>query len=90
MAARKETGRDHTALVPADPKYRSLYAELIRLHVVHHAAKEAVYGFATIEELRRHGSELSSGALYPILHGLGKGARRVNARMYEPCAFSSP
>jgi len=56
----------------ASPKtdYRDLYAGLIRLHVLHHAAKEMVYGFAMIEELRRHGYELSAGTLYPILHGL--------------------
>ncbi len=29
-----------------------------------------VYGLAMIEELRRHGYELSAGTLYPILHGL--------------------
>ena len=52
----------------ADP--RGLYTGLIRLHVLHHATKEAVYGFAMIEELRRHGYELSTGTLYPILHGL--------------------
>lgn len=38
--------------------------------MLHHAAKEAVYGFGMIEELRRHGYELSTGTLYPILHGL--------------------
>ena len=50
--------------------HRDLYAGLIRLHVLHHATKEAIYGFAMIEELRRHGYELSTGTLYPILHGL--------------------
>jgi len=56
----------------ASPKadYRDLYAGLIRLHVLHHAVSETVYGFAMIEELRRHGYELSTGTLYPILHGL--------------------
>lgn len=49
---------------------RGLYTGLIRLHVLHHAAKKAVYGFAMIEELRRHGYELSAGTIYPILHGL--------------------
>jgi PadR family transcriptional regulator, regulatory protein PadR len=38
--------------------------------VLHHAVKDAVYGFAMIEDLRRHGCELSIGTLYPILHGL--------------------
>jgi PadR family transcriptional regulator len=49
---------------------RYLYAGLIRLHVLHHAAKEPVYGLAMIEELGRHGYKLSAGTLYPILHGL--------------------
>jgi PadR family transcriptional regulator PadR len=34
---------------------RYLYAGLIRLHVLHHAVKEPVYGLAMIEELARHG-----------------------------------
>jgi len=49
---------------------RFLYAGLIRLHVLHHAAQEPVYGLAMIEELGRHGYRLSAGTLYPILHGL--------------------
>ena len=49
---------------------RFLYAGLIRLHVLHHAAKEPIYGLAMIEELGRHGYKLSAGTLYPILHGL--------------------
>jgi PadR family transcriptional regulator, regulatory protein PadR len=49
---------------------RYLYAGLIRLHVLHHAVKEPVYGLAMIEELGRHGYKLSAGTLYPILHGL--------------------
>jgi DNA-binding PadR family transcriptional regulator len=54
----------------AEDDYRNLYTGLIRLHVLHHAVKEPIYGFAMIEELRRHGYELSAGTLYPILHGL--------------------
>jgi PadR family transcriptional regulator, regulatory protein PadR len=38
---------------------RFLYAGLIRLHVLHHAAKEPVYGLAMIEELGRHGYKLA-------------------------------
>ena len=49
---------------------RYLYAGLIRLHVLHHAVKEPVYGLAMIEELGGHGYKLSAGTLYPILHGL--------------------
>jgi DNA-binding PadR family transcriptional regulator len=49
---------------------RYLYAGFIRLHVLHHAMKEPVYGLAMIEELGRHGYALSAGTLYPILHGM--------------------
>jgi PadR family transcriptional regulator, regulatory protein PadR len=49
---------------------RSLYTGLIRLHVLHHAAEEPIYGQAMIDELSRHGYRLSAGTLYPILHGM--------------------
>ena len=49
---------------------RFLYAGLIRLHVLHHAVHESIYGLGMIEELARHGYRLSAGTLYPILHGL--------------------
>lgn len=47
-----------------------LYAGLIRLHVLHHAAHEAIFGLGMIEELARHGYRISPGSLYPLLHGL--------------------
>jgi PadR family transcriptional regulator, regulatory protein PadR len=49
---------------------RDLYGGLIRLHVLHHAAEQPIYGAWIIEELRRHGYRLSPGTLYPMLHGL--------------------
>jgi PadR family transcriptional regulator, regulatory protein PadR len=70
----------------------SLYAGLIRLHILHHAAEEPVYGVWIAQELARHGYKLGAGTLYPILHGLetkgylrshverkGKAARRMYA-----------
>ena len=51
---------------------KDLYGGLIRLHILHHAAKEPIFGLGIIEELRRHGYELSAGTLYPMLHGLEK------------------
>lgn len=63
---------------------------LIRLHILHHAAKKPVFGLWFIEELARHGYKLSPGTLYPLLHSLerkgylrsttersGKSARRI-------------
>jgi PadR family transcriptional regulator, regulatory protein PadR len=49
---------------------QSLYSGLIRLHILHHAAEEPLYGIWIAEELARHGYKLSAGTLYPILHGL--------------------
>jgi len=51
---------------------RDLYAGLIRLHVLHHASEQPVYGAWIIEELSHHGYSLSPGTLYPLLHGLEK------------------
>ena len=49
---------------------RDLYQGLIRLHILHHAVKEPIFGLEIIEELSRHGYKLSAGTLYPLLHGL--------------------
>jgi PadR family transcriptional regulator PadR len=49
---------------------RNLYTGLIRLHILHHAAQEPIFGQAMIDELGRHGYRLSAGTLYPILHGM--------------------
>ena len=49
---------------------KDLYSGLIRLHVLHHACEEPIFGAGIIEELGRHGYRLSSGTLYPLLHGL--------------------
>lgn len=51
---------------------KDLYAGLIRLHILHHAADEPVFGSWIIEELRHHGYDISPGTLYPMLHGLEK------------------
>jgi len=51
---------------------RDLYSGLIRLHVLHHAVAEPIFGLGMIEELARHGYRISPGSLYPLLHGLEK------------------
>ena len=51
-------------------EHRELFAGVIRLHVLHHAAKGEVYGQWTMEA-GRHGYRLSPGTLYPLLHGRG-------------------
>ncbi len=49
---------------------RDLLADLVRLHILHHAVKHEVYGQWMIEELARHGYRISPGTLYPMLHAL--------------------
>jgi PadR family transcriptional regulator, regulatory protein PadR len=71
---------------------RELYSGLIRLHVLHHACHEPIFGLWMIEELARHGYRLSAGTLYPLLNGMEKrgllrsSRERVNGkirRMYR-------
>lgn len=49
---------------------RDFFLGFIRIHILHHAAQEPVYGLWLIEELGHHGYKLSPGTLYPILHKL--------------------
>lgn len=49
---------------------RDFFLGFVKVHVLHHAAREPVYGLALIAELQRHGYDLSPGTLYPLLHSL--------------------
>ncbi len=66
---------------------RDLYSGLIRLHVLHHACEQPIFGLWMIEELARHGYKLSPGTLYPLLtamerKGLLRSSReRVNGKL---------
>jgi DNA-binding PadR family transcriptional regulator len=51
---------------------RDLFSGLIRLHILHHASNEPIFGMGIMDELAHHGYKLSAGTLYPILHGLEK------------------
>lgn len=51
---------------------RQFFLGFIKIHILHHAAEQPVYGQALIRELQHHGYELSPGTLYPILHSLEK------------------
>lgn len=51
---------------------QGLYSGLIRLHILHHACEEPIFGLGMIEELGRHGYRVSPGTLYPIVHSLEK------------------
>ena len=51
---------------------KEIYGGLVRLHVLHHASHEPVYGQGMMDELAHHGYRLGPGTLYPILHALEK------------------
>lgn len=49
---------------------RDFFLGFIKIHILYHAAKEPIYGVEFVEELARHGYDLSPGTLYPTLHCL--------------------
>ena len=51
---------------------RDVFLAFVRVHILHHAVKEPIFGLEMIEELQRHGYTLSPGTLYPIFHSLEK------------------
>ena len=56
---------------PASQKVlRDAFLGFMRIHVLHHAAEEPIYGLEMIEELKRHGYAIGPGTLYPLLHSL--------------------
>jgi DNA-binding PadR family transcriptional regulator len=49
---------------------RDVFTAFVRVHLLHHASEQPIYGVAMIDELARHGYRLSPGTLYPIFRGL--------------------
>ncbi|MBL0142425.1 MAG: helix-turn-helix transcriptional regulator [Betaproteobacteria bacterium] len=52
---------------------KEIYGGLVRLHVLHHACHEPIFGQGIMDELAHHGYRLGPGTMYPILHGLERG-----------------
>jgi PadR family transcriptional regulator, regulatory protein PadR len=46
---------------------REILLSLWKIHILHHAEKEGVVGQWMMQELRRHGYEVSPGTMYPLL-----------------------
>lgn len=57
-------------LLSADAKalQREILLGFWKVHILHHAASGPAVGQWMLQELRRHGYEVSPGTLYPILH----------------------
>jgi DNA-binding PadR family transcriptional regulator len=64
-----------------DPVVREFLLAFWKIHILHHAEEDGVYGQWMLEELRRHGYRLSPGTLYPLLARM---ARRGWLRSNEP------
>jgi DNA-binding PadR family transcriptional regulator len=61
--------------------YPELYSGLVPLHVLYHSCEGPIFGFEMIQELQRHGYNLSAGTMYPLLHGMErKGLLRSHSK----------
>lgn len=68
-----------------DPVIREFLLAFWKIHILHHAEEQGVYGHWMLEELRRHGYRLSPGTLYPLLarmarRGWLRAAKTENSR----------
>jgi len=50
-----------------DPISREIHLAFWKIHILHHAGERPIYGQWLLEELRRHGFQVSPGTLYPLL-----------------------
>ena len=50
--------------------FRDIFLAFVRVHLLHHAEEGPIYGLEMIQELARHGYDMSPGTLYPIFHSL--------------------
>jgi len=64
-----------------DPIVREFLLTFWKIHILHHAEEQGVYGQWMLEELHRHGYRLSPGTLYPLLARM---ERRGWLRSAEP------
>jgi PadR family transcriptional regulator, regulatory protein PadR len=68
----------------SDQISREIHLAFWKVHILHHAGERPIYGQWLLEELRRHGFQVSPGTLYPLLarmehQGWIRAARRVPA-----------
>jgi len=76
----------------ADPRNSPLVREVLlnfwKIHILHHAAEDTVYGQWMTGELRRHGYDISPGTLYPLLrrmesHGWLESVKATSASIHS-------
>lgn len=70
LLADTTAGDVHDAMEGHSKLFRDLLLGFVKVHVLHHASCEEIYGVGIGAELERHGYKLSPGTLYPLLHSL--------------------
>ena len=66
---------------------RDFFLGFIKIHILYHASEGPVFGVWLVNELARHGYNVSPGTMYPTLHRLQKDgylkstARVVNGKV---------
>jgi PadR family transcriptional regulator len=74
-----------------DPVVREFLLAFWKIHILHHAEEDGVYGHWMLEELHHHGYHISPGTLYPMLSRMAargwlraaKPKRATAARVYR-------
>jgi DNA-binding PadR family transcriptional regulator len=56
---------DHISMT--EPMSREILLAFWKVHILHHAEEGRIYGQWILDELRRHGFQVSPGTLYPLL-----------------------
>ncbi|RJO66573.1 MAG: PadR family transcriptional regulator [Myxococcales bacterium] len=59
---------------------REILLAFWKIHILHHAAETPVYGQWMLNELRRHGYDVSPGTLYPLLQRMERHGWLVSER----------
>lgn len=49
---------------------RGFFLGFIKIHILYHASEQPISGIEIIEEIQRHGYQVSPGLIYPMLHSL--------------------
>ena len=81
------TNLSYYARAVRDPIVREFLLAFWKVHILHHADEQGVYGQWMLEELHRHGYRLSPGTLYPMLARM---AKRGWLRSVEPERSRAP
>jgi PadR family transcriptional regulator PadR len=70
VATELTTGDVHEKFEDHSKLFRDLLLGFVKVHVLHHASREPIFGVGIGAELDQHGYHLSPGTLYPLLHNL--------------------